>query len=461
MKPWLVAALMAAGLLLTACAASSQKFDYSETIRDRLSASISDAAATATDSLDFRNAALPDLLAYAALNNAALKTAYYQWQGEVSKIARAKALPNPNISFAWFIKEVETRVGPQQQRIGFSQMVPWFGKLKLQGEVAARSAEAAQWQFESQKLTLYYDVKAAAYEYAFLRRAAEVVAQNEELLSFLEAVVRTKYRSGRAPHSSLIKIQVELDKLKDRRQNLLDMIRPQQARLNAALHRPAAAPLPETFDIPESYPAVNDSTWIIALRQKNPELLAADQRINAAAAGKKLARKTNRPEFMIGVDYIFTGEALNPQAPESGKDPLVAMLGMNLPLWPGKNRANIEVAEANYQVALNRREASEDMLAARLEMALYRLREARRKIALYGESLIPRSTQAFNVSRSAFEAGEVDFLELIDAQRTLLEFEILLEREKTNFQQRLAELEMLTGSELSDPMESRRMMNNE
>jgi hypothetical protein len=38
---------------------------------------------------------------------------------------------------------------------------------------------------------------------------------------------------------------------------------------------------------------------------------------------------------------------------------------------------------------------------------------------------------------------------LIDAQRTLLKFELLYERAATDNQQKLAELEMLLGTELS------------
>ena len=121
---------------------------------------------------------------------------------------------------------------------------------------------------------------------------------------------------------------------------------------------------------------------------------------------------------------------------------------MNIPLWRGKNNARIATAEAEYRTAMYQLNTNRNNLLARQEMVLYRFREAKRKVDLYTNSLIPRTEQALNVSRSAFEAGEVDILELIDAQRTMLEFELLLEREKANLQQRLSELEMLAGKEL-------------
>jgi len=53
-------------------------------------------------------------------------------------------------------------------------------------------------------------------------------------------------------------------------------------------------------------------------------------------------------------------------------------------------------------------------------------------------------------SETAYSAGTVDFLSLIDAERTLLRFRLERERARANQQQRLAELEMLVGAELSD-----------
>ena len=52
-------------------------------------------------------------------------------------------------------------------------------------------------------------------------------------------------------------------------------------------------------------------------------------------------------------------------------------------------------------------------------------------------------------SETAYKTGEVDFLNLIDAQRTLLEFQLSYEREITNNMKNLAELEMLSGINLN------------
>lgn len=391
------------------------------------------------------SATLSDLRIYAALNNPALKAAYYRWQAAMEKIPQATALPNPQISYAYFIRQVETRVGPQQQKFGIKQMFPWFGKLRLKGEIAGAAAEAAAARFHSEREKLLFSIDDAYFEYAYLQRSREILAANTQLLSFLEGVVRAKYRAGNASYAALMKIQVELDKLHDRRQNLLDMEIPLQTKLNAILNRPAAAALPRPSKILPATVNIADSSWSVLLLEKNPDLIAGRHQVDRSEATINLAKKERLPDFTLGVDYVDTGDALSPNALDSGKDPVMAMLSLSIPLWRGKNNARIREAILQNQLAQNEQRNRENQLQSRLAMVLFKFKEARRKITLYNDALLPRANQALNVAHSAFEADEIDFLELIDSQRSLLEIELMLARAQANYNQRLAELKMLTA----------------
>ena len=90
----------------------------------------------------------------------------------------------------------------------------------------------------------------------------------------------------------------------------------------------------------------------------------------------------------------------------------------------------------------------ENNLEAHLEMVYYRFKDAKEKMALYRDSLLPKAKQAFNVSRTAYKSGHLDILHLIDSQRTLLNFELSYERALTSFLQRFAELEWLVGKKI-------------
>lgn len=391
---------------------------------------------------------LADYLTYAALNNPGLRAAFHRWKAALERVPQMESLPDPRFNYAYFIREVETRVGPQEQKFGLSQMFPWFGKLDLRGDVAMEAANAERAHYDAAELSLFYQVKNAYYEYYYLARAVAVTRENADLVSSLEKVLRTMYRAGRTTNANLIRAQVELGKLEDRVRSLEDLRTPVVARLNAALSRPPEAPLPEPKEISFDEITLSNDQLLSRLYQSNPQLQAIDAMAAKAKAGIGLAKRDYYPDFMLGVEYINTDEAVMPNVDESGKDPVVAMFSINLPIWHRKYAAAVREAEKRYQAALEERADRENRLASDLEMALYRFRDAERKIELYRDTLIPRAEQSLEVSRQGFTAAEVDFLDIIDAERILLEFQLSFERAMADRSQRLAEIEMLVGTEI-------------
>jgi len=394
------------------------------------------------------SAGLDVLQRFAELNNAGLKAAFRRWKAAMEKIPQATALPDPKLSYGHFIRSVETRVGPQQNKVGLAQMFPWFGKLRLRGDVAAREAEARFQEFEAARLALRREVADTWFELYYLRRAIGITEDNIQLMKHLEAVAQAKLKAG-AAFNGVVKAQVELGRLADRLKTLNDLHSPLSARLNAALNRPPAAPLPWPDRLAASPAAFTDEQLIDWLREHNPDLRALERRVEKAESAIALARKDFYPDFTLGFDYVQTGDALAPTTPGNSKDAVMAMFSINIPLWRGKYRAGVREAELNREAVRESRAETENRLLARLKLAAYRFRDAERKVNLYGDTLVPQAKGALDVAQESYEAGKADFLDLIDAQRLLLNFQLELERARADREQRRAELEMLVGRDLS------------
>ncbi|MFT4689953.1 MAG: outer membrane protein TolC [Limisphaerales bacterium] len=387
------------------------------------------------------------LLRYAALNNAGLKSAFQQWQATLQKIPQVKALPDPKLSYGYFIRSVETRVGPQNHKLGISQMFPWFGRLKLRGEKATHDAEAAFQRLEAQREKLWFDVRNAYFEYGYLHRAIEIVAENISLLKQLEGVAQTKFKGG-GSYLGVIRAQVELGKLDDRKSSLADVLEPVRARLNAALSRDPNAAVPTPKITPASALKQDDAKLFALLAESNPDLKGMAAGISREEKGVALAKKNFYPDVMLGVDYVQTGDALAAGTPGNSKDAIVAMFSINIPLWRNKLRAGVKEAKARREAAVEQRADMNHRLAAGLKMTLFRYRDAERKITLYRDSLVPQARSALSVAQKAFAGGDADFLETVDAQRLLLEFQLQAERSLANREQRLAEIRMILGDDL-------------
>ena len=108
---------------------------------------------------------LSDYLIYAAFNNPGLEAAFNRWKAAIERVPQVKSLPDPRFNYRYFVEQVETRVGAQEQAFGIAQMFPWFGKLELRGQAATDAAYAARQRYETAKLKLFFQVKDAYYEY--------------------------------------------------------------------------------------------------------------------------------------------------------------------------------------------------------------------------------------------------------------------------------------------------------
>lgn len=388
---------------------------------------------------------LPDYLAYAARNNPGLEAAFNRWKAALQRVPQARALPDPKFEYKYFIEEVETRVGPQRQSIGLMQAFPWFGTLDLAGDVAGQAALAAQQQYEAARQKLFYEVKNAYYEYAYLTRAIEITRENVTLVKHLESVALSRYQASVGGHPAVIRAQVEWGKLDDRQRTLEDLRKPLTARLNAALNRPAKAPLPWPGPVGFAPVEVDEDSLMASLAASNPALKAMGFEVTKNERAVRLARKNTRPDFALGVSAIDTGNAVYGTPPDSGNDPVVASFSMTIPLWQRKNTASIHEAKLRHLVAQKDKKNALNALYAQLQMAIYQLQDAQRKISLYGDTLLPKANESLKVTESAFRAGSGSFTDLIDAQRVLLEFALAKERALAHYAQGQARIEVLVG----------------
>jgi outer membrane protein TolC len=397
---------------------------------------------------DPATAQLRDYLAYAATQSPALKAAFYDWKSILERAGYVGALPDPWFSYTYFIESVETRVGPQNQIFRLRQSFPWFGTLGAKKDITLEAAAAAFQKYEAEKLKLFYRVKSAYYEYYYLGRDIAITRENLELLTFWESVARAKYRVALTQHPDVIKAQVELGKLEDRRWTVEQMVEPVVARLRAVTNLPdsLSLPVPKQIDVEEA--PVNRDTVIAQMLVNNPDLKSLTHLIDKQSSAMRLAGKQSWPDFFVGLDYIETGEAINPGVPDSGKDPFMISAGVSLPIWFWANKSRKQEAEAQYRKAKNDLANARNQLMALAERIVFEHEDALRKTRLYRDGLVPKAEQSLNANYTAYQGGETDFLNLLDAQRQLLDFQLQYERSKTDLAISRAKIEMVTGRAL-------------
>lgn len=387
---------------------------------------------------------LEEYLQMAAWHNPEIKRRYALWKAASAAIPISSAFPDPKFSYGHYLREIETRTGPQQNKFGISQTLPWFGKRSVRKNGAEARAMAAYQQFKSAELNLFYRVKSVYIDLYYLKKSIDITQHNIVLLKKLEGVAQAKVRAG-SDLSSVIKAQTEIAKLEERLLSLSDRKRPIVAQLNALIGTPGTQDHPWPQSLPVSQISPEDVEMLAAQIPESPAIQALRHSVDSADLRVKQAELDYYPDVTIGLDYIETGDAMIPSSPGSGKDPVIASISFSIPVWREKLRSGTREAKHKKLAAQYQMENQMNQLTAQLEMAINHFRDARRKIELYQSTLMPLATNSLRVTQESYKSGKSGFLDLIDAQRLLLEFQLSLEKARSDATKFEAEIAMITG----------------
>ncbi len=358
---------------------------------------------------------LEDCLQRAMSRNPALEAAYYRHLAATRVNPQVTSLPEPQMTWTHFVEQVQTRTGPQENQFMISQTIPWFGKLRLRGEVADHEAEAARLGYEDVRLALVRDVSLAWFDYAYLARETEITRESRDLLGSLSPIVEEQVRAG-APLTRQLTLELALGRMETQLDELAGRRGEASARLRALMGDDTAdrEPLswPELTD-PGERAGKDFDNLLTQLRERHPRLAALDEMASSAKTKSLLARKNALPDPIIGASVIDIGD--------QGDTAAGISIGFRIPLAFRKYRAEREEAADRERVALADREDAELRLRAELKGAWERLQAQSRTVSRYRNELIPAANRIIEVGVESYRAGSATIREVIDDQRDALD----------------------------------------
>ena len=374
-------------------------------------------------------AGLSNYLVFAMLNQPKVAAAYFDWAASVERITVERSLPDPRLTFESDIANVVMTVMP-----GFMQEFPGPGKLKAASRVASAGSQAKYFLFESAILQTAFDLKRSYYTLHFLDEKIRIDRETLGLLGDLDKIARAQNEVGKGTLQDVYRAQIEQDQLATQLANLNDSRLPLQAQFKAALglgHDQPDPPVPAQL---ETTPlTLTGDELLAAAYARNPRLKALAADVKLADAEVAMAAKSKVPDFALGLmaDAKAAPTMFRPQA------------GMTLPIWRDKIAAQIGQAQANKRAAEARLNSGQIMLTVDFAMKTYDYREVTRNLALLQNQLIPKVRHSMEIARAGYLAGTIDFFNLMNAQRTLLDFELAEVEARTRREIILAELSLL------------------
>jgi outer membrane protein TolC len=402
------------------------------------------APAAEDDAALARETRLETLLALARVKNPDLGEARERLRARLERVPAAAALPDLELKAElWGVPLARPYAIDSANTImlGVRQTFPAPGTRDAQARVALADAQAAQAQVERADLDLATRVRRAFFAYYQADREHQVHLEHVALAERFLDVTRATYQSGHGTQQDVLRAQVELLRLHNDVNGIVQARASAVALLNALLDRAPDAALgpPAELDLPAAAP--EPSALDGRATEQRPELAAARSARRRAAALLDGARQAARwPELMLGVDYWYL-----PTASESHA--YGAMVAINLP-WLS-SRHDHEIAEAEHEVAAEER-AYQSLRAAvgyELRDAAARYASARTSFRLVDQELLPQARQSYEAAQAAFAAGQGSALAVLDALRTYLDVRIERLRALTGMASSWADLARATGGE--------------
>lgn len=356
------------------------------------------------------------------LDHPRLRQAVATWQAVTAQADGAGAWPDPVLGVAWLPAPVETRLGPQQITVGLRQRLPWPGRRERAVEVAVRRADAAWAHVQRVWLDVERDVARADHAWWRVERTHAVVREAVDLLDVLEDVVDTRYRVGDASRGELLRLEMRRAQLEDRLRSLEFQRAVAQEDLARALGRDDASSLPApTAPV---LGVLEDETLLRERLRRHPAWRAVDARRDAARAEVARERRSVWPDPTLSVDWIVVGAREDADVEDEGADAVRIGLQWPLPLSRASRGAAVDRAAAGVrETDATARDVALD-LHARFVRAFHGAHDARRRVTLFDERLVPTARDALDATLIAYEQGRAGFADLVDAESTRLDLEL-------------------------------------
>lgn len=422
-------------------------------------------------------------LVISAKNNPTVQQKFYEYQAALQKVPQVGALPDPELNVGVFIQPMELVDGRQNADIKLMQMFPWFGTLKSAKDEMSLMAKAKFESFRDAKLQVFYDVKRNWYELQKVQQDIRISEKNLDILHTIERLTLVKFKAapaggtsnpgsgttnsaGSAQNSSgnsqgmqtmggnsggqpgasstqsssamqsasmgsstggsgladLYRIQIEIGEL----ENNIELLKTQrntiEARFNAFLNRRSDSPvqLPEQL-IPDSLGlsllAVTDS-----MLTNNPMLGMLQYEQQSLDARQKMVTKMGYPMMGLGLNYSVISKSAMSTSSMNGKDMIMPMATVTLPIY--RNKYNAMKTEAELLKSANKEnyQATANSLQTNYYEAVQLFKDGQRRVKLYN-SQSDLAGKTLDIMLKGFSTSAVPLTDILRVRQQLLDYE--------------------------------------
>jgi outer membrane protein TolC len=422
-------------------------------------------------------------LEVAAKNNPTVLQKFSEYQAAIQKIPQVGSLPDPELSAGVFLSPMELVSGNQVADLRLMQMFPWFGVLRYGKDEMSLMAKAKFELFRDAKLQVYYDVQRTWYDLYKVQKDISISERNIEILKLIERLALVRFKSaslensgsssqssatatvsnsgtssgssgmqtmgvvqsntgssglnpassmqtgtmgsssGSSGLSDIYRIQIESGDLENNIALLKNQHNSIIAKFNTYLNRPVTSPVFTyenlTIDSLEfALTAVEDS-----MLAHNPMLGMLDFEKQSLEAREKMVTRMGYPMVGLGINYSVIGKSNMSTSSMNGKDMIMPMAVLTLPIYRKKYTAMQKEAELLRVATTENWEATANSLQSEYYQAVLLYEDSKRRVKLY-ENQFQLASKSLDLMLKNFSTSSSQLTDVLRVRQQTLDYEL-------------------------------------
>ena len=336
------------------------------------------------------------------------------------KVNEVNTLPNTQIGVGYFVSEPETRTGAQRFKVSAKQMLPSFGSITARENYKNSLADAVYEDIAIAKRKLVASISQSYYNLFALKEKQMVLDENIALLETYETLALTAVEVGKASAVDVLHLQMRQNELEQLKQVLEQDYLAEKTGFNKLLNRGQNIEISINSELtmPSENTLINSENLAL-----HPELLKYNKLYESVEKSELLNQKKSNPMFGFGLDYIAVSERPNMNFSDNGKDIIMPMVSVSIPIFNTKYKSKSKQNELLQKELNFQKQDKLNRLETVLDKAVKKSNSARISYNTQTKNL-KQAKDAEIILVKSYETGMIDFNDVLDIQELQLKFKI-------------------------------------
>ncbi len=362
-----------------------------------------------------------DALTEEALENSPVIQKFeLQYSIATEKVNEVNTIPNTEFGVGYFVSEPETRTGAQRFKVSAKQMLPWFGNITARENYVNSLADAKYEDIVIAKRKLIASVSQSYYNLYANKAKQEILIENIQLLETYETLALTSVEVGKASAVDVLRLQMRQNEMQQLFEVLSQQFIAEQTNFNKLLNRDKAIEVNviNELNLPQEDFEITSENLVL-----HPELSKYDKLYQSVEQSELLNQKESSPMIGFGIDYISVDKRPNLDFSDNGKDIIMPMVSLSIPIFNKKYKSQTKQNELQQQEIEAQKQERLNTLETLLDKAVNERISARISYTTQTKNL-KQAKDAEQILIRSYETGTIDFNDVLDIQELQLKFQM-------------------------------------